>query len=81
MLRHLIIYICLCLACLPLPAQTNKQIRSLQKQQSSLKKDIAAQENLLKSTKKDVRSQLANLQVISAQIEERTRYVTISMPR
>lgn len=75
MLRHLIIYICLCLACLPLPAQTNKQIRSLQKQQSSLKKDIAAQENLLKSTKKDVRSQLANLQVISAQIEERTHYV------
>lgn len=75
MLRHLIIYICVCLACLPLTAQTNKQIRSLQKQQSSLKKDIAAQESLLKSTKKDVRSQLANLQVISAQIEERTRYV------
>lgn len=58
-----------------LPAQTNKQIRRLQKQQSSLKKDIENQENMLVSTRKDVRSQLANLQVITAQIEGKQNYV------
>ena len=56
MLRHLIIYICLWLASLPLPAQTNKQIRSLQKQQSLLKKNITTKEKLLKYNKKDVHS-------------------------
>lgn len=58
-----------------LPAQTNKQIRKLQKQQTSLKKDIEAQENMLVSTRKDVKSQLANLQVLSAQIEGKQNYV------
>ena len=60
---------------LPLAAQTNKQIRSLQKQQTTIKKDIASNEQLLRSTKKDVTSQLANLQVISAQIDRQSRYV------
>ena len=59
----------------PLAAQTNKQIRSLQKQQTTIKKDIASNEQLLRSTKKDVTSQLANLQVISAQIDRQSRYV------
>lgn len=58
-----------------LPAQTNKQIRKLQKQQTTLKKDIEAQENMLLTTRKDVKSQLANLQVISAQIEGKQNYV------
>lgn len=59
----------------PLAAQTNKQIRSLQKQQTTIKKDIASNEQLLRTTKKDVTSQLANLQVISAQIDRQSRYV------
>lgn len=60
---------------LSLPAQTNKKIRSLQRQQSTLKHNIAQQENMLKSTKKDVNSQLANLQVINVQIEGQQKYV------
>ena len=60
---------------LPLPAQTNKKIRSLQREQTSLKKKIANQEHMLKSTKKDVNSQLANLQVINVQIEGQQKYV------
>ena len=59
----------------PATAQTNKKIRSLQREQSSLKKDIANQEQLLKSTKKDVNTQLANLQVLGAQIEGQQKYV------
>lgn len=58
-----------------LPAQTNKKIRSLQKEQTTLKKNIASQEKMLKSTKKDVNSQLANLQVINVQIEGQQKYV------
>lgn len=60
---------------LALPAQTNKKIRSLQREQTSLKKKIANQEYMLKSTKKDVNSQLANLQVINVQIEGQQKYV------
>ena len=56
-------------------AQTNKQIRKLQKEQTSLKKHIDDQEHLLVSTRKDVKSQLANLQVISAQIEGKQNYI------
>ncbi len=59
----------------PLTAQTNKKIRSLQKQQTTLKANIASQEKLLKTTKKDVTSQLANLQVINLQIEGQQKYV------
>lgn len=73
-----LLYTCLLAftVCLTLPAQTNKKIRSLQREQTNLKKDIANQEQMLRSTKKDVRSQLANLQVIGAQIEGQQKYVS-----
>ena len=47
----------------------------MQRQQSTLKQNIANQEKMLKSTKKDVNSQLANLQVINVQIEGQQKYV------
>lgn len=56
-------------------AQTNSKIRNLQRQQTSLKKDIARQEGMLRSNRRDVRSQLANLQVINVQIEGQQKYV------
>ena len=70
-----LLFLFLSTACPEAVGQTNKQIRKLQKEQTNLKKDIADKEQLLRSTKKDVNSQLANLQVIGAQIEERKRYV------
>lgn len=57
------------------PAQTNSKIRNLQREQTSLKKSIAQQEGMLRSNRRDVRSQLADLQVISAQIEGQQKYV------
>lgn len=75
MLRYLLAGLVMLTACLQLPAQTNKKIRSLQREQTSLKKDIANQEQLLRTTKKDVHSQLSNLQVINAQIEGQQKYV------
>lgn len=70
---HIILF--LLFAATTATAQTNKKIKSLQKEQTALKKDIASQESLLRSTKKDVKSQLANLQVISSQIEGQQKYV------
>lgn len=76
--RHIYFLLLIGLAltwCMPVGAQTNKQIRSLQKEQTTLKKNIAEGEQLLRSTKKDVKSQLANLQVINTQIEGQQKYV------
>jgi len=70
-----LLILCSTLFALPTQGQSSKQIRNLKNQQSALKKDIASQEKLLRSTKKDVNSQLANLQVISAQIEGQEKYV------
>lgn len=76
MQRTLILLLLALTALIPCAAQTNSQIRTLQKQQSALKKNITDQEKMLRSTKKDVASQLADLQVISAQMEEQQRYVS-----
>ncbi len=56
-------------------AQTNRNIRKLQSQQAALKKQIAESEQLLRSNKKDVRSQLSNLEVLNTQISTQQQYV------
>ena len=75
MLRILHILLLALLVCAPIQAQTNRNIRKLQSQQKTLKKDIADKEQMLRSTRKDVNSQLANLRVINAQIEGQQKYV------
>lgn len=75
MSRFIHLLILLLLACAPVTAQTNRHIRRLQSQQQSLKKEIANQEQMLRSTRKDVNAQLANLNVINAQIEGQQKYV------
>jgi septal ring factor EnvC (AmiA/AmiB activator) len=59
----------------PLAAQTNRRIQQLQKESTALKKQITESEQLLKSTKKDVHSQLNNLAVINSRIVEQQRLV------
>lgn len=56
-------------------AQTNKLIRELEGKRGELQKQIAESENLLKTTKKDVGSQLSGLATLTGQIEERKRYI------
>ena len=70
----------LCFACLCLlgaSAQTTKKIKELEKQRSELQQQIAESETLLRSTKKDVKSQLDNLALINGQIEDRKKYIRI----
>lgn len=65
---------CFCLA-LPSFAQSNKLIKELENKRGSLQKQIAETETLLKTTKKDVGSQLNGLAALIGQIEERKRYI------
>ena len=68
----------LCLTCLFLldaSAQTTKKIQELENQRNELQQQIAASETLLRSTKKDVKSQLDNLALINGQIEDRKKYI------
>lgn len=56
-------------------AVTNASIQKLQKEQANLQTKIKESENLLVSTKKDVKTQLSNLMLINSQIGEKKKYV------
>lgn len=66
----------LCFVCSGVWAQSTPQIRKLERQQKELKEQIAKSESLLQSTKKDVKSQLNNLALLSGQISERKKYIS-----
>ena len=68
----------LCLACLFVwnaSAQTTQKIKELENQRNELQQQIAESETLLRSTKKDVKSQLDNLALINGQIADRKKYI------
>ena len=69
------ILVTLCIGLMSLQAQTTRAIRQLELQRNELKEQIAASETLLQSTKKDVKSQLADLALITGQIDERQKYL------
>lgn len=71
------LWICLIALCLTLPlaAQTNRKIQELQERRGALQKEIAASEQMLLSTQKDVRSQLNDLKVLGGQIDMRRKLI------
>lgn len=73
--RFLFIWMAL-LLCLPVCSQSNKKIRELQNKRGELQQQIKQSESLLLSTKKDVKSQLSDLALITSQIEERKQFIT-----
>lgn len=73
--RFLALLLAMLCASLTLTAQTNKKIKKLQSERTTLEKQISDSEKLLKTTKKDVASQLNNLMVISSQITKQQNYV------
>lgn len=73
--RFLAVLLAMLCASLTLTAQTNKKIKKLQSERTTLEKQISDSEKLLKTTKKDVASQLNNLMVISSQITKQQNYV------
>lgn len=54
---------------------TTKDIRKLQDEQAALQKQIKESEALLSSTKRDVKSQLANLSIINGRIDAQQKYI------
>ena len=58
-------------------AQTTQKIKELELQRSELQQQIAESETLLRSTKKDVKSQLDNLALINGQIADRKKYISV----
>ncbi len=58
-----------------LPAQTNKTIKELEDRRGELQEDISRSESLLLSTKKDVKSQLNDLSLITSQISARKKLI------
>lgn len=54
---------------------TNEGIRKLQNEQANLKKQMAESQNQLATTRKDVKAQLATLQVLNGQISEQKTVV------
>ena len=56
-------------------AQSNPKIRNLQSRRKVLQEQIQGAESLLKSTQKDIGSQLNNLSLLTGKIEERRRYI------
>lgn len=77
-MKHFFVFWMACLWwCVPLSAQSNKLIQELESKRGALQKQIADSESLLRSTKKDVGSQLHNLSVLTGQIEERKRYISV----
>lgn len=71
------IFLLLIACCLlsALSAQSTRKIRELEAKRKELHQQIAESETLLQSTKKDVKSQLDNLALLTGQIEERRKYV------
>jgi len=58
-------------------AQTNRKIKELENRRGVLQKEISKKESLLKTTKKDVGSQLRGLNTLTGQIEERKKYIAV----
>lgn len=60
---------------LPVYAQTNDNIRKLEKQRADLQEQIKESESLLNSTGKTIKNSLDNLSLLTAQIAERKKYI------
>ncbi len=70
-----VMIIAFCAGVLSVYAQTGKKINTLQSQRANLQKKITENEGMLKTLKKDVRSQLNNLSVIDGQISTQKKLV------
>ena len=74
-MRNVLLLCLICLLGLNVSAQTTPKIKELENQRNELQQQIAESETLLRSTKKDVKSQLDNLALINGQIEDRKKYI------
>ena len=74
-MKHIFLLCLSCLFLLEVSAQSTQKIKKLESRRNELQQQIAESETLLRSTKKDVKSQLDNLALITGQIEDRKKYI------
>ena len=74
-LPKILIALAFCAGTLTATAQTAKKISTLKSQRANLQKKIKENEGMLKTLKKDVRSQLNNLSVLNGQINSQKKLV------
>lgn len=55
----------------------NAEIQDMREQAGTLRKDIAEKEKILMSSKKDVKSKLANLDIVTAKVNDRKKLINI----
>ena len=55
----------------------NEEIKDMREQAGFLRKDIAEKEKILTSSKKDVKSKLANLDIVTAKVNDRKKLIGI----
>ncbi len=63
----------LCLVPLLAQAQTNSIIEKMRRERAEMEEQIARQEKILTSTESDIKSQVSNLNIITAKLKERTK--------
>ena len=73
-MKHIFLFLLTCLWWVQIDAQSTTKIKELESQRNELQQQIAESETLLRSTKKDVKSQLDNLALLTGQIDERKKF-------
>ena len=74
-MKHIFLLVLVVSLACGLSAQSTKKIKELETQRNELQQQIAESETLLRSAKKDVKSQLDNLALLNGQIDERKKYI------
>ena len=74
-MRKILLLLMVCLFVEGMFAQSTKKIKELESRRNELQQQIAESESLLRSTKKDVKSQLDNLALLNGQIADRKKYL------
>lgn len=77
MMKRLFLLLVISLLAGNLLGQSTKKIKELESRRNELQQQISESESLLKSTRKDVKSQLDNLALINGQIADRKKYISI----
>ena len=72
---RVILFFLFCCLTLSISGQTSKKIQKLQAQRTELQKEINESEKVLRTMKKDVKSQLNDLAVLNGQIAQQQKYV------
>ena len=74
-MKRIFLFLLTCLWWGQIDAQSTTKIKELESQRNELQQQIAESETLLRSTKKDVKSQLDNLALLTGQIDERKKFI------